>query len=106
VVLLFEPHLLGFDPQRLTAVLVGGTLFYIGFTGLEPVLPSLVSKYSPEGAYGTALGLYNSVQFLGSSVSGPVSGALSHLSSSTPMVATLLAASILGFLLMVSQPSK
>lgn len=106
VLLLFQPQLLGFDPQRLTGVLFGGTLFYIGFTGLEPVLPSLVSKSSPESAYGAALGVYNSVQFLGSSISGPVSGALSHLPSSTPMVATLIAASVFGFLLMMAQPSN
>jgi MFS family permease len=106
VVLLFQPQMLGFDPQRLTCVLVGGTLFYVGFTGLEPVLPSLVSKHSPGSAYGTAMGVYNSVQFFGSSVSGPVSGALSHFSTTTPMVVTLLTASFLGFLLMITQPSK
>ena len=102
--LLFQPQIMGFDPQRLTGVLVGGTLFYIGFTGLEPVLPSLVSRYAPASAYGAALGVYNSVQFLGSSVSGPISGALSHLPTSTPMVVTLVAASLLGFLLMITQP--
>jgi len=106
VLLIFQPQFLGFDPQRLTGVLIGGTLFYIGFTGLEPVLPSLVSKASPASAYGTALGIYNSVQFLGSAVSGPVSGTLSHFPTSTPMVATLVAASVFGFLLMAALPSS
>jgi MFS family permease len=106
VVLLFQPGVMGFDPARLTGVLVAGTLFYIGFTGLEPVLPSLVSRYSPETAYGTALGIYNSLQFLGSFAGGSVSGALSHLTSSHAMMVTLMGASLVGTLLMLSQPKN
>ncbi len=106
VLLLFQPGAVGFNPERLTGMLVAGTLFYIGFTGLEPVLPSLVSRHSPETAYGTALGIYNSLQFLGSFAGGPVSGALSHLSSPRAMMATLLGASLLGALLMLAQPKN
>ena len=36
--LLFRPELVGLNPARLAPVLIGGTLFYLGFTGLEPVL--------------------------------------------------------------------
>jgi MFS family permease len=86
-------------------MLVAGTLFYIGFTGLEPVLPSLVSRHSPDTAYGTALGIYNSLQFLGSFAGGSVSGALSHLTSPHLMMVTLMAASLIGTLLMLSQPN-
>src|SRR5208282_1212275 len=49
--LLFAPASLGQDPKRLLPVFLAGTLFYIGFTGLEPILPSLVSKASPGTAY-------------------------------------------------------
>src|SRR5208337_2791719 len=69
--LLFAPALLGQDPSRLFPVFLAGTLFYIGFTGLEPILPSLVSKAAPGASYGTALGFYNSVQFMGGAVGGP-----------------------------------
>jgi len=102
VILLFRPDLAGFDPHHLTGILIGGTLFYIGFTGLEPVLPSLVSKHSPESAYGTALGLYNSMQFLGSPAGSSLSGAL------TPhqVFATLLCASVAGAVLMTLQPNR
>jgi MFS family permease len=100
-VLLFHPSILGFDPARLTAVLVGGTLFYIGFTGLEPILPTMVSKSGPENAYGTSLGAYNSVQFLGSFVGGSVAGALARYPSATIMT-TLMIASAAGFLLMLA----
>lgn len=104
--LLFKPESMGFDPAHLTAVLIAGTLFYIGFTGLEPILPSLVSKSAPENAYGTALGFYNTLQFLGSFVGGSVAGALSHFSHAH-MLATLMVASIAGFVLMLaSQPSR
>jgi MFS family permease len=106
VLLLFQPGVVGFNPERLTGMLMAGTLFYIGFTGLEPVLPSLVSRHSPETAYGTALGIYNSLQFLGSFAGGAVSGALSHLTSPHPMMVTLMGASLVGTLLMLSQPNS
>jgi MFS family permease len=98
--LLFEPARAGFNPSRLATVLVAGTLFYIGFTGLEPILPSLVSKASPGNAYGTALGLYNTLQFLGSFVGGAVAGALAHYAPDRTML-TLMVAALVGFLLML-----
>ena len=106
VVILFEPQLVGFDPHRLTGVVIAGTLFYIGFTGLEPVLPSLVSRHSPENTYGTALGFYNSVQFLGSPAGSSISGRLSDLSMTHATLAVLLAASVMGFLLMILKPNQ
>ena len=98
--MLFSPSTLGFDPDRLTGVLVAGTLFYIGFTGLEPILPALVSKAGPESAYGTSLGAYNSMQFLGSFAGGSVAGALARYPS-TSIMTTLMAASLIGFLLII-----
>jgi len=103
--LLFRPEWAGLDPARLLPVLIGGTLFYIGFTGLEPILPSLVSKVAPESAYGTALGSYNTLQFLGSFVGGSVAGALSHYSPNHIM-STLIAAGLVGFLLMIAVNAK
>ena len=103
--LLFRPKAAGFDPAHLTAILIAGTLFYIGFTGLEPVLPSLVSKASPESAYGTSLGFYNTLQYFGSFVGGAVAGALSHFSG-LHMMATLMVAAAIGCLLMLSTPSR
>ena len=102
--LLFRPDAGGFDPARLTSVLIAGTLFYIGFTGLEPVLPSLVSKSSPESAYGSALGTYNTMQYLGSFVGGSMAGTLSHFPPEYMMI-TLMAGGLLGFLLMLATPA-
>jgi MFS family permease len=100
------PEAAGLDPTRIAGVIIAGTLFYIGFTGLEPILPSLVSKLAPESTYGTALGMYNTAQFLGSFVGGAVAGALSHLSASH-MMATLMAASVTGvFLMLAVRPAR
>jgi hypothetical protein len=99
--LLFRPQAAGLDPNRLAGVLVAGTLFYIGFTGLEPILPSLVSKSAPESTYGTALGIYNTTQFLGSFVGGAVAGALSRFSASH-MMAILMVAAVVGMFLMLA----
>ncbi len=101
--LLFRPQLAGFDPHRLTGVLIAGIFFFVGFTGLEPILPSLVSKSSPESAYGTSLGVYNTLQFLGSFAGASVAGAVAGQPSGR-ILGTLLAVSILGSLLMAFGP--
>ena len=97
--LLFEPAWLGFDPLRLLSVFFAGTLFYIGFTGLEPILPSLVSKTAGTASYGTALGFYNTAQFVGSAVGGPLAGFLANYPALPKLLVTLVAAAI-GFLMM------
>src|SRR5208283_4696032 len=97
--LLFAPAWLGQDPTRLLPVFFAGTLFYIGFTGLEPILPSLVSQASPGTSYGTSLGFYNSAQFLGSTVGASVAGALANFPIDRTLFTMLVAAAI-GFLMM------
>lgn len=61
-------------------VLVVGALvvFFAAFNLLEATLPSLVSKFAPQGVKGTAIGVYSSVQFLGTFVGGAVGGWLSQ----------------------------
>ncbi len=97
--LLFRPGLVGMNPGHLIAVLIPGALFFVGFGGLEPVLPSEVSRRSPRSAYGTALGAYNTMNFLGSAAGGPVAGALAH--APLRLMITLAAASLAGFILML-----
>ena len=99
--LLFAPAWLGLDPARLFPVFLAGTLFYIGFTGLEPILPSLVSKAAPGTAYGTALGFYNTAQFLGSTVGGSLAGALANYPPERTLF-TMLGAALVGFLMMIA----
>ena len=55
--------------------LVGGIIvFFIAFNLLEASLPSLISKVSPAGGKGTAMGVYSTSQFLGSAMGGILGG--------------------------------
>jgi MFS family permease len=49
-------------------------LFFTAFTLLEACLPSLVSKFAPAAAKGTAIGIYSSSQFLGIFLGGVIGG--------------------------------
>lgn len=49
-------------------------LFFMAFNLLEASLPSLVSKLSPAGNKGTAMGIYSTSQFFGAFVGGVVGG--------------------------------
>ncbi len=55
-------------------LVVGVQLFFIGFNLMEAILPSLVSKESPPGYKGTAMGLYSTSQFVGVAVGGSLGG--------------------------------
>lgn len=54
-------------------------LFFIAFNLLEATLPSLVTKFAPADARGTAMGAYSTSQFLGAFVGGAAGGALHGL---------------------------
>lgn len=49
-------------------------LFFMAFNLLEATLPSLVSKLSPAGNKGTAMGIYSTSQFLGAFAGGVLGG--------------------------------
>ncbi len=98
--LLFAPGWFGLGAHPIAAVILAGALFYIAFTGLEPVLPSSVSKSAPEIAYGSALGIYNSFQYFGTFAGAFVAGALAHLASPTTEMAVWIVAALVGCLLM------
>lgn len=57
-------------------------LFFIGFTLLESLLPSLVSKLAPTEHKGTAMGIYSTFQFFGIFAGGALAGLVrSHYGS-------------------------
>ncbi|BAW81023.1 major facilitator superfamily protein [Candidatus Nitrosoglobus terrae] len=60
----------------LTATVIALWLFFSAFNLLEATLPSLVSKQSPAGSKGTAMGVYSTCQFLGAFVGGWSGGAV------------------------------
>ncbi len=66
-------------PYLFTGTLISAVatiiLFLIGFHMLEPVLPSLLSKFSPQHVRGLSTGIYNTSQFIGAFI-GSVAGGL------------------------------
>ena len=61
-------------PLTIAALVV----FFTAFNLLEATLPSLVSKFAPAALKGTAVGVYSSVQFLGTFVGAAAGGWLSQ----------------------------
>ncbi|WP_130834227.1 MFS transporter [[Erwinia] mediterraneensis] len=55
-------------------LVAGVQLFFIAFNLMEAILPSLVSKESPAGYKGTAMGIYSTSQFLGVAIGGSLGG--------------------------------
>lgn len=61
--------------QNSAIVLIAAVFaFFVAFNLLESMLPSLVSKISPAGTKGTAMGIYATSQFLGAFCGGAVGG--------------------------------
>ncbi|CAJ0993136.1 MFS transporter [Pantoea sp. Nvir] len=55
-------------------LVIGVQLFFLAFNLIEAILPSLVSKESPTGYKGTAMGVYSTSQFIGVAIGGSLSG--------------------------------
>lgn len=55
-------------------LVIGVQIFFIAFNLMEAILPSLISKESPAGYKGTAMGIYSTSQFLGVAIGGTVGG--------------------------------
>lgn len=69
---------LGFAPVSMTTVFVGLALFITGFSLLEAVVPSLLTQRAPDRDRGTAVGVFNMSQFLGSFLGGILGGEFLH----------------------------
>jgi len=70
--------LLMFSGDGLAALVIGLLVFFAAFNLLEATLPSMISKRAPPGAKGTAIGIYSSVQFVGTFVGAASGGWLSQ----------------------------
>ncbi|MHB1567187.1 MAG: MFS transporter [Acidiferrobacter sp.] len=60
------------------ALVVGMWLFFTGFSLLESVLPSLISRLVPVQSRGAAIGVYSTFQFSGAFVGGVLGGAMAQ----------------------------
>ncbi|WP_020395053.1 MFS transporter [Thiolinea disciformis] len=72
--LMMAELLLAFGYQAAYSLLLAFSLFFLGFNFLEAIQPSLVAKYSAVETKGTAMGIYNSTQFLGIFAGGALGG--------------------------------
>ncbi|WP_191091589.1 MFS transporter [Affinibrenneria salicis] len=64
---------------RLWTMIAGIQLFFVAFNVMEALLPSLISKESPAGYKGTAMGIYSTTQFIGVAIGGSLGGWLFEL---------------------------
>jgi MFS family permease len=61
-------------PAQLWPLALVLLVFFTAFNMLEAMLPSLISRMAPAEAKGAALGIYSSVQFLGTFVGSAIGG--------------------------------
>ena len=73
LLLIAEIVLWGSGPHFWELVL-GVQLFFLAFNLMEAILPSLISKESPAGYKGTAMGIYSTSQFIGVAIGGSLGG--------------------------------
>lgn len=59
---------------HLWGIILGIQLFFFAFNMMEALLPSLISKESPPGYKGTAMGIYSTSQFIGVAIGGIFGG--------------------------------
>ena len=75
-ILLFAQCLLMWRPLGVLGMTVCLGFFFWGFNLLEAMLPSLVSRLAPAATKGSAMGVYNTFQFMGVFFGGFVGGFL------------------------------
>ncbi|MCK8537544.1 MFS transporter [Yersinia ruckeri] len=73
-VLLIVELVLWASGEHLWGIIAGIQIFFIAFNVMEAILPSLISKESPAGYKGTAMGIYSTSQFIGVAIGGSLGG--------------------------------
>lgn len=90
LMLAFGTLLMGFS-SSVSLFAITLWLYFVGFNTLEATLPSLVSKVSPVGFRGTAMGIFSTHQFLGAFVGGIGGGWILQNYSSQTLFITVAA---------------
>ena len=87
--------------RNISGLVVGLWLFFVAFTLLEALMPSLMSRMAPAQNKGTALGVYNTFQFLGVFIGGALGGWLfGHFGGSGVFIFSAVA--VLAWLILVA----
>ncbi|MCH1924050.1 MFS transporter [Shewanella sp. C32] len=74
VIMLLALTIMALFTQSLIALCIAIVAFFTAFNYLEASLPSLISKFCPIGAKGSAMGVYSTSQFLGAFCGGVLGG--------------------------------
>ena len=72
--IIFSELMLAAGPAGLALSVAAMVLFFAAFNLLEASLPSLVSRFAPASAKGTAVGVYSTLQFIGAFVGATAGG--------------------------------
>jgi MFS family permease len=91
--------------HALARIVAGLVLFFTAFNLLEATLPSLVSKFAPPALKGTAVGIYSSVQFLGTFAGAAVGGALAQHAGPASVFAFGIALTLVWLVASLSMPA-
>ncbi|MBY5981756.1 MFS transporter [Ferrimonas balearica] len=95
---------LGFGVHSVWALAVGTVLFFIGLNYLEAALPSLISRLSPAGDKGSAMGIYSTAQFSGAFLGGGMGGGFYQVFGAQGVFAFCAALIVLWLAYMWSMP--
>jgi MFS family permease len=88
-----------------TLFIVGVVLFFVGFNMIEPLLQSMITKFSKVHVKGKALGVANSFAYLGTFIGGTAAGLALDVASKEVIGMTLVAISIVWFIWTLKMPN-
>jgi predicted MFS family arabinose efflux permease len=95
IILSFLVFLSGYTNK--VGLIAGLTIFFIGFNLLEPLMPSIMTRFVRTKTRGTSSGVFNMSQFLGAFVGGSAGGYLVSISDKV-LFGGLLILSVVWFL--------
>ncbi|TKB56028.1 MFS transporter [Ferrimonas aestuarii] len=76
ILLIVSMLMMAYADHSLWALGVATLVFFTGFNYMEASLPTLISRFSPPGDKGSAMGIYSTSQFLGAFLGGSVGGGM------------------------------
>ena len=94
IILSFVIFLFGYHSKA--GLIAGLTIFFIGFNLLEPIMPSIMTRFAKNKTRGTSSGVFSMSQFMGAFAGGLSGGILVSLSEKT-LFAGLLVLSVFWF---------
>lgn len=100
-VLIFSFLLFFLFHQNFYLTVIAIVVYFTGFMMLEPIMPSLMSKYADPRVKGTASGVFNTAQLVGAFVGGIVGGLFAKIDPSFKLNFTFLIAITIIWLLVV-----